>query len=580
MDVTLPKQSLRRKPILKRGRSELTPWRLPPASSLVKQTEAPTWTQHSEEIQNYALITQSIWPGARSSHLPLASSSNISSEVLDPNLGTKRVVLFDEEVAQSMALWIGLDENGEFEPSSSSLDCDFDSDSDDGIIIIKQHDSEQISTSMITKRKRELKFSAENRTIALLPSTSLKFGADDTRHIQGLGYGNESWCHLSETLKLVEPSMKMLPRDDKDDSSNMDWQPPNTFATRRGNTNAASGPSESLGESTQIEKTPSGMPTLNGDRENDENDETEVSCSSSAYFPNGLATPLLDSMSDAAGLSLDDERNESESIPSRANQLNASSKAGPISAVSDSERANRDEDVAVSISRQCRHILSGQNMAVKEGPGASAQSSSFCQIGTRDEVSFPPPFSFSIYSGKNDNITDVTASEDEISTGYYSSESDESRNSNNTCRKFSNMPEKDPENYGTLIAPVIDPMRQALMSRIMEEFWVIFNQDWDPGSKECAGASSSPSSMPGNAAGPAFRSPLPFNQRKRQRQDEPPDGDNRGNNGPPESTGPCNTPMDSTRLACPFRKHDTLRYSIHTHRMCALSYWKTIARVK
>ncbi|KAH8780531.1 hypothetical protein F5882DRAFT_259698, partial [Hyaloscypha sp. PMI_1271] len=33
-------------------------------------------------------------------------------------------------------------------------------------------------------------------------------------------------------------------------------------------------------------------------------------------------------------------------------------------------------------------------------------------------------------------------------------------------------------------------------------------------------------------------------------------------------------------FACPFRKHDPQKYSIHSHRVCALTSWDTIARVK
>jgi hypothetical protein len=37
---------------------------------------------------------------------------------------------------------------------------------------------------------------------------------------------------------------------------------------------------------------------------------------------------------------------------------------------------------------------------------------------------------------------------------------------------------------------------------------------------------------------------------------------------------------DELKLACPFRKHDRLKYSLHDFPVCALSSWDTIARLK
>ena len=39
-------------------------------------------------------------------------------------------------------------------------------------------------------------------------------------------------------------------------------------------------------------------------------------------------------------------------------------------------------------------------------------------------------------------------------------------------------------------------------------------------------------------------------------------------------------PSHERRLACPFRKHDPFTYSIHNHKICALSPWPSIARLK
>jgi hypothetical protein len=47
-----------------------------------------------------------------------------------------------------------------------------------------------------------------------------------------------------------------------------------------------------------------------------------------------------------------------------------------------------------------------------------------------------------------------------------------------------------------------------------------------------------------------------------------------------EPTSQSDSSKGDSRLSCPFRKYNTHRYSVHSHRVCALSYWGTIARVK
>jgi hypothetical protein len=131
----------------------------------------------------------------------------------------------------------------------------------------------------------------------------------------------------------------------------------------------------------------------------------------------------------------------------------------------------------------------------------------------------------------------------------------------------------------------LEPMRQALVDRVMDEFWVIFNQNWNSGYREHArGAQNSTS--PSNASLVTSAATTPQStkptQRKRQRDDDMGSDDEDGDMSrkPKRSSGPSDESGDRKRFACPFRKHDSRRYSTYSYRVCALSHWETIARVK
>jgi hypothetical protein len=134
-----------------------------------------------------------------------------------------------------------------------------------------------------------------------------------------------------------------------------------------------------------------------------------------------------------------------------------------------------------------------------------------------------------------------------------------------------------------LILPILDPMRQALVERIMDEFYLIFNQEWAARITQCPGGCS-PSSGDGKDRGILVdKVSLSTSQQKRQRirnedsADESDDEKPRRQRGGPRLPSELNNPA---RFACPFRKHDPQKYSIYNYRVCALTSWDTIARVK
>jgi hypothetical protein len=129
----------------------------------------------------------------------------------------------------------------------------------------------------------------------------------------------------------------------------------------------------------------------------------------------------------------------------------------------------------------------------------------------------------------------------------------------------------------------LSPSDQAVVDLVMDEFWIIFNQQWGNGISQRAGVSTTGS---GAARGLVWDLNTGFPQRsalKRKRQDEEDDLNERaGKRCPPPEKGsiPGQELDDGTRFACPFRKNNPSKYSIYSHRACALSHWGTIARLK
>lgn len=164
-----------------------------------------------------------------------------------------------------------------------------------------------------------------------------------------------------------------------------------------------------------------------------------------------------------------------------------------------------------------------------------------------------------------------------MSSEYCGSESDETRSDNSNCH---DMCDASGGHNKTDLVPILDPMKQALADRIMEEFWGIFN--YDSTFTACTDKTPQSSAPSSTISSPSSSSTRP-SQRKRQRDNED-DGrspnDSNGRKPRQPRNSPVTNPEESRRLACPFRKHDSRKYSVYNHRACALSHWETISRVK
>ncbi|RFU34300.1 hypothetical protein B7463_g2009, partial [Scytalidium lignicola] len=272
---------LNKKPILKkRSMSEVMLQRSLSASSLVKQAaaavqaqqlenERPTLTRGASDYITYPFSSRRM-----SRDDPSLMSSINSSGIQSPGTGERKHIHFNEQVEQCIAL----DVKGDDEEDVTILNYD-DSDSDDGAIMMKRSNPKRRLPAVgkkSTSRSRA-SVSTESKTIAMLPSTTLKYREDTPEPQETAMKHSNYWTdsRLSpspsqETLKPSKPSTRMLLGDDDDEDLDTDWEPPQGLLGRRDSMSVnqeryqnlhSSGSSSNLnGEpSSGMRRTPSGM---------------------------------------------------------------------------------------------------------------------------------------------------------------------------------------------------------------------------------------------------------------------------------------------------------------------------------
>jgi len=277
---------LQKKPILKkRSMSEIMLQRSLSSSSLLKQAAAAVQAQQSERISDRPLMERANsdyvalrFSSRRSrentSVLPSVSSSGIAS----PSPSGEKHIHFNEQVEQCIALEMKGEDDEEVD--SYAINDDYDSDSDDGAIMMKRSNSKRKLPIMRNNTTPRNSFSTDSKTIAMLPSTTLKYREDTPepqetamKHSNGFwSSGKLSPSPSQETLRPSKPSTRILlsdEDDDDDDEMDVDWQPPSAFTNRkdsvsitqdRMSTLQTSGSSSSLNaEPSGMRRTPSGM---------------------------------------------------------------------------------------------------------------------------------------------------------------------------------------------------------------------------------------------------------------------------------------------------------------------------------
>lgn len=246
--------SFAKKPILKkRSMSELMLQRSLSTSSLVKQAAAAVQAQQGGDrakpgrrpafgraITDYVAFPFSS-RGVSHDNTSLFPSA-VSSGFVSPS-GEKRHIHFNEQVEQCIAVEVKGEDDEDMDPYAYN-----NSDSDDGAIMMKR--SSKIKKRRPTMRKTKSHgHGGESKTIAMLPSTTLKYREDTPEPTESamkhsttmfrspLGSPSSS----QETLKPKKKSGKLfLSSDDSDDSEEEEKENP-PFSTKASETGGGGG---------------------------------------------------------------------------------------------------------------------------------------------------------------------------------------------------------------------------------------------------------------------------------------------------------------------------------------------------
>ena len=206
-------------------------------------------------------------------------SSRTTSELHTPDHGEKRHIRFDDKVEQCIAVECkdADDEEDDCNHNPWAKYQDNDSSSDEGVVMMKRSRRRK----PLSRTTSTASISGDNKTIAKLPSTTLKYRTDspdvpDTQQSHSLGFWKPrglSPSPSSETLKPSNPSRNfLLPEDDEESDEYFDSS--SSYGPKRSSTPTLSDPysfrrsdsSTSL-HSGQLRRTPSGMFMPFGDEE-------------------------------------------------------------------------------------------------------------------------------------------------------------------------------------------------------------------------------------------------------------------------------------------------------------------------
>lgn len=206
-----------KKPILKkRSMSEIMLQRSLSSSSLLKQATAAVQAQQKEAgvrvgrpILHRAATDYITFPFSsrrisreNTSILPSTASSGIVSPSSE-----RKHIHFDEQVQQCIAVDVkGEDDEDEVEPRRWRFDDD--SDSDDGAIMMKR--TKTSKKPVIPRRRSPVTTPTESKTIAMLPSTTLKYREDspapDTAMKHSTGNMRSPVLSPSSSQETLRPS--------------------------------------------------------------------------------------------------------------------------------------------------------------------------------------------------------------------------------------------------------------------------------------------------------------------------------------------------------------------------------------
>jgi hypothetical protein len=140
---------------------------------------------------------------------------------------------------------------------------------------------------------------------------------------------------------------------------------------------------------------------------------------------------------------------------------------------------------------------------------------------------------------------------------------------------------------GSFFRRHITAAQLSIVHRLMGEFWAIFEQQWQSGTRQHGATESSSSSglssLEITGTGQETAAISATNRSKRPRNDEEGDSENEKDR-PSKRAGKHPASEDQSeialRFACPFRKRNPRKYCVQAWSRCALTPHATVARVK
>lgn len=258
--------NLNKKPILKkRSMSEVMLQRSLSTASLLKQATAAVQAQETKGILRPSLTRSNTdyvtypFSSRRMSHgQTSATASTESSGITSPNAERKHIH-FNEQVEQCIALDVkGEDEDDTF--MDRHVD---DSDSDDGVVMKRTRSKKR---APLARKRTKKTVSTEGKTIAMLPSTTLKY-REDTPDPPETAMKHSRSPHISpsSSQETLRPSAgRFFLAEEEDDALDGFYDPDTDWATpppdHDGDGLHRSTSSSSLAdEPAGMRRTPSGM---------------------------------------------------------------------------------------------------------------------------------------------------------------------------------------------------------------------------------------------------------------------------------------------------------------------------------
>lgn len=261
-----------RKPILKkRSVSEIMLQRSLSTSSLVKQAAAAVQAQQKEGLKRIGrrpgleraatdYITFPFSSRGRSHDGTSLFPSTRSSAIMSPS-GERKHIHFNEQVVQCIAVDVKGDDD-EDEADVDRYPYPYDSDSDDGAIMMKRTQTKK--RRPILRKAKSHGANVESKTIAMLPSTTLKYLEDSPESTESAMkhstmYRNTviSPSSSQETLRPSKKSGRLFiasdddDEDDDDEDDDEDEKRPVKFANLiHGGTGSGAGLRRSVSSST------------------------------------------------------------------------------------------------------------------------------------------------------------------------------------------------------------------------------------------------------------------------------------------------------------------------------------------